>query len=29
LVRKLPQNLGVVAGLLEGQEVAILLVPPD
>jgi hypothetical protein len=29
LVRKAPQNLGVIAGLLEGQEVAILLVPPD
>jgi hypothetical protein len=29
LVRKVPQNLGIVAGFLEGLEVVILLVPPD
>jgi hypothetical protein len=29
LVCKVPQNLRIVAGLLERQEVAILLVPPD
>jgi hypothetical protein len=29
LIRKAPKDLQIVLGLLEGQEVAILLVPPE